>query len=150
VTPLDVRTAIERSWTSTTTFSPEGWADRDPAWGQCGVTAVLLADLYAGELRRGTALLPDGWTTTHYWAVIDGVDTDLTWRQFPVGTRLEDLAVIDRSVILANRWMVDRYAELLANFTREREGRPVAPWGGFRGGASEPVLASCTQCGATA
>jgi hypothetical protein len=109
---LDARAAIERSWSSTTTFCPEGWEEHDPAWGQCGVTAVLLVDLFGGELRRGQAVLPDGTSTTHYWAVLDGVDTDLTWRQFPVGTTLAAIEPIDRDVILANRWMIGRFEEL--------------------------------------
>ncbi len=128
MSPLEVRTAIERSWSATTTFCPDGWEERDPAWGQCGVTAVLLVDCYGGDLRRGTAVQPDGWSTTHYWAVVDGVEVDLTWRQFPVGTAVHEPVAIERRAILANRWMVARFDELRGNFAIRRRGRELAPW----------------------
>jgi len=113
------RTALERAWTATTTYCPEGWYDQDPAWGQCAVTSVLIAETFGGELLQGRALPPSGIRTSHYWNRIDGVPVDLTWRQFPVGTTLSEERAATRATLIANRWMEARYEELRSNVERE-------------------------------
>ena len=109
------RTAVERAWTATTTYCPEDWHDHDPAWGQCAVTSVLVAERFGGDLFQGTAELPSGVTTSHYWNSVGGVHLDLTWRQFPVGTFLRNVETATRATLIANRWMEARYTELESN-----------------------------------
>jgi hypothetical protein len=85
------------------------------------------------RFRRGIAEVPAGRSTTHHWAGIHEVDVDLTWRQFPPGTAIRDIEVIEvieRDVILANRWIIGRYAELCANFAHHRAGRSLQRWNG--------------------
>jgi|tagenome__1003787_1003787.scaffolds.fasta_scaffold19323099_2 hypothetical protein len=124
---LTLRTALERAWTATTTYCPEDWDEHDPAWGQCAVTSVLLAEAFGGELLQGTADLPSGQRTAHYWNRIDSIHVDLTWRQFPVGTTLTDVAAAARTTLIANRWMESRYQELRHNVELELAAMPSSP-----------------------
>jgi hypothetical protein len=119
---ITLRTAIERAWTATTTYCPGEWEDQDPAWGQCAVTSVRVAESFGGDLMQGTASLPSGVTTRHYWNRVAGLPLDLTWRQFPAGTQLMDAETASREVLIANRWMEARYGELQANVRRELAG----------------------------
>jgi hypothetical protein len=58
----------------------------------------VLQDYLGGELRRAT----DGAETTHFWAVVDGEDVDLTLEQFdhvPIWT--EGPMAVGREFVLA-------------------------------------------------
>src|SRR5262249_295600 len=47
-----LRRAIERSWTRSTSSDPEHWSEKNPAHGQCAVTALVVQDCLGGELLR--------------------------------------------------------------------------------------------------
>lgn len=105
------RERVETAWSIDTTYCVETYAGSDPAHGQCAVTSVLLQDVFGGELMRGRAVGP-GFDVWHYWNRLQGLDIDLTWRQFAVGTVILHPEVTARSVLLANRWMTERYENL--------------------------------------
>ena len=66
--------ALRRSWSSE---SAKQWTADNPANGQCNVTAILIHELYGGEILKTT--LPDG---DHFYNRIDGVRFDFTASQF--------------------------------------------------------------------
>jgi hypothetical protein len=115
-----LRPLIERAWSRETTYSPDEWPGHDPAWGQCAVTAVLLQRLLGGDLLMGTACLPCGRETNHFWNRLDGVEVDLTARQFPVGTELRDACAVTEPRAIQCRWMRERLARLIEAFDNLR------------------------------
>jgi hypothetical protein len=65
------------AWDALTSSDP-GWSPSLPSLGQCAVTALIVQDLYGGQLLR--ARLGE---VTHYWnALPDGTEVDLTRDQF--------------------------------------------------------------------
>jgi hypothetical protein len=59
------------------------WSPDNPARGQCGVTALVLHDLFGGDLVLGEVRV-DGVRTGHHWwnRFGPGIDVDLTREQF--------------------------------------------------------------------
>lgn len=41
---------LQAAWTRGTSFDPERWTPENPSWGQCAVTALVINDLFGGEL----------------------------------------------------------------------------------------------------
>ncbi len=81
-----VRAAIVTSW-SIETCDPvdvPDWADSNPARGQCGVTALVVNDIFGGELLISEVHLTDGYRQGfHYWNRLpSGEEVDLTREQF--------------------------------------------------------------------
>ncbi|MEU6170641.1 hypothetical protein ABZ832_01830 [Streptantibioticus parmotrematis] len=81
----DVEAAIRDGWgpdtfpsDAATSFDP-----RNPARGQCGVTALVLHDLLGGDLVRGEVHVDGRRTDYHWWNRLGaGVEIDLTREQF--------------------------------------------------------------------
>ncbi|MFC4544839.1 hypothetical protein ACFO25_00530 [Paenactinomyces guangxiensis] len=66
---------------SSTKYSPE-----NPARGQCGVTALVVNDLFGGEILKTP--LPEGW---HFYNRIHGQVYDFTASQFKEEIKYEDI-----------------------------------------------------------
>ncbi len=77
-------------WSAETAYPAcqEDWDDEYPAYGQCAVTALLVYDLFGGEIRSKKHEYG-----SHYFNKIDGVIVDLTSEQ---GGGL-DLSLYERS-----------------------------------------------------
>ncbi len=90
VTPeqtAQLKEKIRRHWSIATTGDPDGWTERNPAWGQCAVTACAVQDELGGEVVWAEAALPDGRKISHYFNKLDnGEELDFTREQFPAGT----------------------------------------------------------------
>lgn len=69
-----------------TSSDAANWNDKNPAWGQCAVTALIVNDYLRGDIVWTEAKLPDGRKVSHYFNNLDGNEIDLTRRQFPEGT----------------------------------------------------------------
>jgi hypothetical protein len=72
-----VRSALERSWSAKTS---ECWSpDAYPSYGQCAQTAIVVKEIYGGEILRTT-----GWhgRGNHFYNCIDGKRVDFTADQF--------------------------------------------------------------------
>lgn len=69
-----VLSALERSWSEA---SARQWQADNPALGQCNVTALLIHDLYGGDILKTP--LPAG---DHFYNLIDGERVDCTASQF--------------------------------------------------------------------
>ena len=73
-----LRDALAEGWSAETSFDPVGWSDRNPALGQCAVTALIVQDHLGGELLRGFV-----GGTEHYWnRLSNGEELDFTIEQF--------------------------------------------------------------------
>ena len=72
--PDEVADALRLSWSLA---SARQWTTENPAAGQCNVTALLVHELFGGELLRTP--LPEG---DHFYNRIDGRRYDFTESQF--------------------------------------------------------------------
>jgi hypothetical protein len=72
--PEQVARALRKSWSPA---SARQWTAENPAAGQCNVTALLVHELFGGELLK--TLLPEG---DHFYNRIDGCRYDFTESQF--------------------------------------------------------------------
>lgn len=65
---------LTKSWSIETSSK---WTSENPAKGQCGVTALVVQDLYGGEIKK--TKVGDVW---HFYNLIDGKVFDFTETQF--------------------------------------------------------------------
>lgn len=98
--------AIRSAWTGDTS-ADESWSSDRPELGQCAVTALVIQDLFGGELRRTVA---NG--VSHYYNWIAGEEIDLTRAQFDLPLALEEHSVRERAYVLSFPATVDRYNRL--------------------------------------
>lgn len=82
--PVQVARALSKSWSLDT--APQ-WTVENPAAGQCNVTALLVRDLFGGELLK--TRLPEG---DHFYNRIAGRRYDFTESQFKQPIAYDDLS----------------------------------------------------------
>lgn len=93
--------ALRASWAADT-CSPDdlaraGWQSDNPASGHCDITAVLVNDIFGGDLVLGEVHLEGEQQGFHWWNRLPtGVDLDLTREQFQLGQRVSELRVVER------------------------------------------------------
>jgi hypothetical protein len=84
-TLTDVERAVRTSW-GVDTCDPVDraeWHPDNPSRGQCGVTALVLHDLFGGDLVLGEVHVAGERTGAHYWNRFGtGLEVDLTRDQF--------------------------------------------------------------------
>jgi len=101
LTLKEIEAALEASWAADT-CSPDdleraGWSPANPAWGHCDVTALLLNDVFGGDLMVGKVFAGDQQQGYHSWNRLDsGVEIDLTRSQFQAGQRIVGAEVVKR------------------------------------------------------
>jgi xanthine dehydrogenase iron-sulfur cluster and FAD-binding subunit A len=64
------------------------WTKENPAKGQCGVTALVINEIYGGEILK-TKLPNNKW---HYYNFINGKSYDFTKSQFENDIEYQDVA----------------------------------------------------------
>jgi len=69
-----MKSALMRSWSIQ---SSSKWSVANPAKGQCGVTALVVQDFLAGEIKK--TKVENSW---HFYNVIAGMRYDFTETQF--------------------------------------------------------------------
>jgi hypothetical protein len=102
---------LVRSWSRETSYDPENWSKHNSAWGQCAVTALIIQDLFGGDLIFGEV---NG--IPHYWnRLAHRKQVDLTAQQF--GTKIERTKgkKCDRSLVLSFPDTIRRYRRLRSN-----------------------------------
>lgn len=105
----DLAQAVRRAWSRDTSFDPAGWSTDSPSWGHCAVTALIVQDLFGGDLVRG-------WVeaTVHYWNRLPtGEEIDLTVEQFGEAPKRDDARVESRDYVLSFPDTRARYERLL-------------------------------------
>ncbi len=82
----EVTAAVRAAWCRQTCDDSDlaDWTPGEPARGQCGPTALVLHDLFGGDLLLAEVLGPDGSRQgVHWWNRLpDGREVDLTREQF--------------------------------------------------------------------
>jgi hypothetical protein len=94
-----VEAAIRASWSVETCDPTDAlqWTPANPSRGQCAVTALVVHDLFGGQLLEAEVHFHDGSRQGfHYWNRLAGVDTDFTREQFTRHEFLQEPQVIDR------------------------------------------------------
>lgn len=82
--------ALRASWAADT-CSPDDverspWHAGNPAWGQCDITALVVNDMFGGDLMCGEVHRDGRQEGYHWWNVLaSGVEIDLTREQFVDG-----------------------------------------------------------------
>lgn len=117
--PLDFRgnteieTALRKAWCRETAYpsSQAAWSEKNPALGQCVVTALVIQDLLGGTFAKNKKY-------NHVWNILpDGTEQDYTREQFVGDVTLVVDVVLTRADILesegANRADTKRRYELL-------------------------------------
>jgi hypothetical protein len=105
----DLRAIIEQSWNKNTSQWPGVWKSDNPASGQGSVTALLVQDYVGGVIVRGNVRGPLC-SGQHYWNRVQGETVDLTFGQFPDGTRITgDGIPVERDKLLEDESTADRY-----------------------------------------
>lgn len=108
--PDEVQSALRKAWSSSTASQ---WTANNPAAGQCNVTALLVHELFGGDLLKTP--LPAG---DHFYNRIEGQRYDFTASQFDQPIAYMDVR-IDR--VDAERGTThDELAELRAAFREHR------------------------------
>jgi hypothetical protein len=102
VTPwnlLDLDRALRASWAADT-CSPDDqleWVPGNPAWGHCDVTALVVNDVFGGDLIVGEVHLDRSQHGFHWWNRLpSGVALDLTREQVQHGQTVTPARVIER------------------------------------------------------
>ncbi|MFI1969096.1 hypothetical protein BLA24_26280 [Streptomyces cinnamoneus] len=97
----DITDALRGAWAADT-CSPddaarEPWGSGNPAWGHCDVTALVVNDIFGGDLLVGEVYLDGEQHGFHWWNRLpSGVDVDLTREQFRRGQRVTGARVVKR------------------------------------------------------
>jgi hypothetical protein len=85
-----IEAALRAGWAADTCspddFDRAGWGPDNPAWGHCDITALLLNDLFGGDLMLGEVHLDGVRHGFHWWNRLHtGIEIDLTREQFRRG-----------------------------------------------------------------
>lgn len=78
-----VRNALYKSWSLE---SSSKWTRENPAIGQCGVTALVVNDLFGGEILKTKCI--GGW---HFYNKLNGSCYDFTKEQFPKAIEYDNI-----------------------------------------------------------
>ena len=91
--------ALETTWCWDTCWPPQRsqWSMENRAWGNCFVTALNIQALFGGHIIAGDAYEPGKEEPiAHFRNMVPSAKghpsiTDLTWQQFALGTRFEQV-----------------------------------------------------------
>lgn len=123
---LELDGALRASWAADT-CSPDDverapWSPENPAWGQCDITALVVHDVFGGDLVVGEVYLGAARHGFHWWnRLASGVELDLTREQFRSGQTVRAARVLARPPGPTRR----RWAEYL--LLRERVMARLGP-----------------------
>jgi len=93
-----LREAFLKSWSRETSYprTKAQWSTKNPSFGQCAVTSLVVNDLYGGKIVYNTDY-------HHYWNVLeDGTVIDLTKDQFGKNITIKPQGETTREYILSS------------------------------------------------
>lgn len=98
----DVERAVRAGWAADT-CSPDdaaraAWHAGNPAWGHCDITALVVHDLFGGDLMLGEVHAAGGEQQGFHWwnRTAGGVEVDLTLEQFQQGQVVSAARLVKR------------------------------------------------------
>jgi len=107
---IRLATILRHAWAPDTASDPERWSRRNPARGQCAVTALIVQDQLGGSLMRAHV---EG--ESHYWNLLpSGEHLDLTREQFSEPVKVTNASAVDRDYVLSYEDTRRRYERLRA------------------------------------
>jgi len=125
----ELEVILPLAWSRATSADPQGWTRKNPAWGQCAVTALLIQDACGGTLVRTNAYTPGNDAPIgHYFVrMADGVHIDLTRNQFPEGTTFsENTEERSREYVLDPKFSTrKRYRLLKRRLAKAQKTKPL-------------------------
>jgi len=78
-----IEQAIEASWSLDTAEEDDGWTPDNPSRGQCDITALVVQDIFGGDLLAAPVLRDGEQVERHMWNRLPGgLEVDLTRGQF--------------------------------------------------------------------
>ncbi len=94
----EVERAVQKSWAADTCdpHDLDEWCAANPSRGQCGVTALVLHDLFGGALLLGEVYVGRARTGHHWWNAFGGIEVDLTRGQFRAEERVTGGRIVER------------------------------------------------------
>jgi hypothetical protein len=108
----EAEAVIRGAWGRDTSDDPDEWSEANPARGQCTVTALLVRELFGGEILVANVLREGRRVERHAWNKLpSGITLDLTREQFGNGESFGEPAV--EEPVLTHR-NPERYATLRA------------------------------------
>jgi hypothetical protein len=112
---------LSPAWTSETSSDAEHWSEANRAWGQCAVTALIVQDMFGGELLRSKVE-----NISHYWNRLpSGEEIDLTRQQFGETVVLQGIETRTREYVLGFPDTKRRYKALLRRLARDAGAKVV-------------------------
>lgn len=100
-TLLDLDRALRAGWAADT-CSPDdaaraAWTPDNPAWGHCDLTALIVNDVFGGDLVVGEVYLDGDQHGFHWWnQLASSVELDLTREQFQRGQTVTATRIVKR------------------------------------------------------
>jgi hypothetical protein len=112
----DIERVIRASWSEATCDPVDRaeWSSEAPARGQCAVTALVVQDLFGGELLLAEVRNADGSRQgLHYWnRLAGGVEVDLTREQFAPTEIVQAPRTVPRPADTSEGRLATQYARL--------------------------------------
>ncbi|MFF3226822.1 hypothetical protein ACFYV7_28785 [Nocardia suismassiliense] len=118
---LDIDRALRASWAADTCSVDDvaraAWQTDNPAWGHCDITALIVNDIFGGDLMTGEVWLGAEQHGFHCWNRLpSGIELDLTREQFRLGQIITAASAVERPRDrLPRRW--DEYLLLRQRVT---------------------------------
>lgn len=121
---VDVLNALTQSWTAQTSSRPDQWSAENSARGQCVVSALVIQDLFGGELKKYKTTY-NGEPESHYCNVLpNGAELDIAKSQYRDETTFTESAVnlngfaTAREKLLSDQNTSERYLLLKESVTK--------------------------------
>ncbi|MFI0960257.1 hypothetical protein ACH4S8_02385 [Streptomyces sp. NPDC021080] len=98
---LVIDQALRASWAADTCSDDDlaraGWHPGNPAWGHCDITALIVNDIFGGDLMVGEVHRGREQHGFHWWNRLPGgVELDLTREQFQDGQTVTAARAVER------------------------------------------------------
>ncbi|MEM3827441.1 MAG: hypothetical protein QXR58_02465 [Candidatus Micrarchaeaceae archaeon] len=93
--------AVSKSWSAETSADPSKWTPKNPAWGQCAVTAAVVNDYLGGEILRIEVKNVEGVSSHYYNKLENGRVVDFTKQQFDDSAVFENEQLRTKDYILS-------------------------------------------------
>lgn len=99
--------ALHVSWSAETAYRKDApnWSLKNPAVGQCAITALLFQEMFGGKIYSGVS----DTGIYHYWNKCFGIKFDLTKQQFSQKYTFKNVKEWNREELLATGNVKERY-----------------------------------------
>ncbi len=103
-----------------TSLDPDNWTVENPFWGHCAAVAMLVQDIFGGELLRASLEGTEfSQMRSHYWNRLpDGTEVDFTRFQFGDRYPANLQPIIRERSYLCHPQTLDRYFTLVSRFKK--------------------------------